>query len=281
MALSEIEKPQLKDLVYEHLKAAIVRLDLPPGRPLREADIATQMGMSKTPVREAFVRLASDGLVDINAYRGAVVRGYDATDLREIFELREVVEGFAACQAATGLTSSIRSLLEQNVKDSRLAVLVNDRAKLSYLVSEFDRIVYDQTKNSRVRQLIDQLRCHIDRIGNLSEHIPGRLAESVEQHTLIVEAILDADPDEAERLMRSHIRSVMEDQLQVLPGDGQGASSVAEAPDGEAPAAARRRRARRRRLPTARKPSAMEIPRATPVLTGDVCALRSNMRSPR
>jgi GntR family transcriptional regulator, rspAB operon transcriptional repressor len=219
MTLSEIEKPQLKDLAYEHLKAAIVRLDLPPGRPLRETDIAKQMGMSKTPVREAFVRLASDGLVDITAYRGAVVRGYDATDLREIFELREVVEGFAARQAATGLTDSIRSLLEQNVKDSRLAVLVNDRDKLSYLVSEFDRIVYDQTKNSRVRRLLDQLRCHIDRIGKLSEHIPGRLAQSVEQHTRIVEAILAADPDEAERRMRSHIRSVMDAQLQVLRED--------------------------------------------------------------
>jgi len=216
MVLSEVEKPQLKDLAYEHLKAAIVRLDLPPGRPLRESDIARQLGMSKTPVREAFVRLASDGLVDILPYRGAVVRGYDATDLREIFELREVVEGFAARQAAIGLTDSIRSLLEKNVKDSRLAASTHDHDKLSYLVSEFDRIVYDQTRNSRVRVLLEQLRGHIERIGKLSEHIPGRLAKSVEQHTAIVEAILAEDPDEAERRMRSHIRSVMEDQLRTV-----------------------------------------------------------------
>lgn len=213
MALTEVEKPQLKELAYERLKAEIVSLAFPPGTWLREADVAARMGMSKTPFREACVRLAADGLVEIVPYRGAVVLGYDADDLREIFELREVVEGLAARHAATDLDDTVRGLFEKNLADSRVAMRVNDRAQLAYLITEFDRIVYGRTRNSRARALLDQLRCHIDRIGGLSAEIPGRLERSISEHAVIVDAILAGDPGAAETRMREHIRSVLADQL--------------------------------------------------------------------
>ncbi len=74
-------------------------------------------------------------------------------------------------------------------------------------------IVYSQVTNDRIGALIDNLRAHLTRIGRLTEDIPGRVEASVEEHAAIVEAILARNPDEAERLMRVHIASVLADQL--------------------------------------------------------------------
>jgi DNA-binding GntR family transcriptional regulator len=75
------ERSQLKDQVYQELKQAIVDLRLEPGQPLREATLSAQLGVSKTPVREALVRLQEEGLVTIEPYRGATVSGYAHDDL--------------------------------------------------------------------------------------------------------------------------------------------------------------------------------------------------------
>ncbi|MGZ4115104.1 MAG: FCD domain-containing protein, partial [Actinomycetota bacterium] len=85
--------------------------------------------------------------------------------------------------------------------------------ELAGLLGHFDLIVYEQVSNRRVQALIDNLRAHLTRIGNLTEGIPGRVEASVEEHAAIVDAIVRRDPDDAERLMRVHIASVLADQL--------------------------------------------------------------------
>ena len=86
--------------MYLQLRDNIVNGVLPPGAVLREAELATRFGVSKTPLRDALVRLYKDGFVEIPPYRSAVVVGYSRTDLREIYELRELLEGACARQAA-------------------------------------------------------------------------------------------------------------------------------------------------------------------------------------
>jgi DNA-binding FadR family transcriptional regulator len=90
---------------------------------------------------------------------------------------------------------------------------VGDLVGLAGLLEQFDLIVYAQVKNERIGALIDNLRAHLTRIGKLTESIPGRVETSVEEHVAIVDAIIARDPDEAERLMRIHIGSVLADQL--------------------------------------------------------------------
>ena len=82
--------------MYEELKSAIVDLRLAPGDPLREAALAEQLGVSKTPIREALTRLEQEGLVETTSFKGAVVSGYSRQDLIEIYELRELLENAAA-----------------------------------------------------------------------------------------------------------------------------------------------------------------------------------------
>lgn len=213
------ERSQLKDQVYQELKQAIVDLRLEPGQPLREATLSAQLGVSKTPVREALVRLQEEGLVTIEPYRGATVSGYAHDDLVEIYELRELLEGACARSAATSMTAAGHAELQRIVKASQSALKARkaDReAVLAQLFDDFDEHLLQQMANRRIRGLLENLRCHVVRIGRLTVSIPGRLEQSVAQHAEIAEAIRRHDPDASEDAMRRHVRSVREDQLSAL-----------------------------------------------------------------
>ena len=216
------DRRKVTDWVYEEVRQAIIDLRLHPGEPLREAAIAEQLGVSKTPVREALARLEQEGLVETTSFKGAVVSAYSNQDLQEIYELREMLEGAAARAAASTASPTTIEALRDVLQRSRE---LRDRGELSELASllgHFDLIVYEQVENQRMRAMIENLKAHLTRIGKLTEDIPGRVESSVEEHARIVEAIEAADPDGAERLMRLHIKSVLADRLKAAsPGRGQ------------------------------------------------------------
>jgi GntR family transcriptional regulator, rspAB operon transcriptional repressor len=207
------DRRKVTDWVYEEVRQAIIELRLKPGEPLREATMAEQLGVSKTPVREAFARLEQEGLVETTSFKGAVVSGYSPQDLREIYELRELLEAAAARAAATSASDETLARLATLVTQSRELRAKDDLEGLAVLLGVFDAVLYEQVANQRIRALIENLKAHLARIGRLTEEIPGRVKASVEEHAAIVDAIAARDPDEAERSMRTHIRSVLTDQL--------------------------------------------------------------------
>jgi DNA-binding GntR family transcriptional regulator len=207
------DRRKVTDWVYEEVREAIIELRLKPGEPLREATMAEQLGVSKTPVREAFARLEQEGLVETTSFKGAVVSGYSPEDLQEIYELREMLEAAAARAAATSASDATLARLANLVAESRELRAKDDLDGLAVLLGAFDAVIYEQVANQRIRALIENLKAHLARIGRLTEEIPGRVKASVEEHAAIVDAIAARDPDEAERSMRTHIRSVLTDQL--------------------------------------------------------------------
>ena len=213
------ERRKVTDWVYEEIREAIIDLRLPPGEPLREAAISAQLGVSKTPVREALARLEQEGLVATTSFKGAVVSEYSPRDLEEIYELRALLEGAAVRAVAEGASEETRTELREIVARSRDLRDAGELTELASLLGAFDLLVYDQVTNRRVSALIDNLRAHLTRIGNLTEGIPGRVVASVEEHAAIVEAIMRRDADDAERLMRAHLSSILTDQLAGV-GDG-------------------------------------------------------------
>lgn len=211
------DRRKVTDWVYEEIRQAIIDLRLEPGEPLREAAIAQQLGVSKTPIREALARLEQEGLAATTSFKGAIVSAYSSRDLEEIYELRTLLEGAAIRTVAIEATDETRAELQEIVARSREVRDAGDLGELAGLLGRFDLIVYDQVANSRIRALIDNLRAHLTRIGNLTEAIPGRVEASVEEHAAIVEAIARHDAEDAERLMRVHIESVLADQLAATP----------------------------------------------------------------
>lgn len=209
---------QLKDTVYLQLRDDIVNGILPPGAMLREAELAARFGVSKTPLRDALVRLQKDGFVAIPPYRSAVVVGYSRTDLQEIYELRELLEGACARQAASSIsadalaeTARIMRASAECVAEGQVIPGMED--DLAELLDQFDLVMYAQSRNRRIDEMVGNIRGHIKRIGRLTTGIPGRLAKSVPEHQAIYEAIVQRDGAAAEALMRRHILSVMADQL--------------------------------------------------------------------
>ena len=212
---------QLKDTVYQQLRDDIVSGVLPPGATLREAELAPRFGVSKTPLRDALVRLQKDGFVLIPPYRTAVVVGYSRDDLREIYELRELLEGACARQAASHIGVDALAELARIVQASAQCVaggeVIEGRAgELAELHDQFDLVMYAQSRNTRIADMVENIRGHIKRIGRLTAGIPGRLAKSVPEHQAIYEAIVQRDAAAAEALMRRHILSVMADQLTTI-----------------------------------------------------------------
>jgi DNA-binding GntR family transcriptional regulator len=214
-----VEHRQLKDSVYLKLRQEIVTAQLPPGYVLREAELAARFGVSKTPLREAFVRLEKDGFVQIAPYRSAVVAGYSRQDLREIYEVRQLLEGHCAREASVHISAEDLAALTRVVKDSAAAFEAGDTEALTALIDEFDVLLYQQSKNSRITAMLDNIRDHVTRIGRLTVAIPGRLGNSVQEHQAIHDAITARDGERAEILLRQHIRSVMADQLANLDQD--------------------------------------------------------------
>jgi DNA-binding GntR family transcriptional regulator len=214
-----VEHRQLKDSVYLKLRQEIVTATLPPGYVLREAELAARFGVSKTPLREAFVRLEKDGFVTIAPYRSAMVAGYSRQDLREIYEVRGLLEGLCAREAAVNIATEDLAALNRIVRDSAAALAADDTERLTALLDEFDVLLYAQSKNSRISAMLDNIRDHVTRIGRLTVAIPGRLGTSVREHQAIYEAIVQRDGQRAETLMRQHILSVMADQLANLDPD--------------------------------------------------------------
>jgi DNA-binding GntR family transcriptional regulator len=210
------DRRKVTDWVYEELKSAIVDLRLAPGDPLREATLADQLGVSKTPIREALTRLEQEGLVETTSFKGAVVTGYSRQDLLEIYELRELLENAAARTAAESMADADRDRLDRICRESRKLKKNHDAVGLAALISAFDDVLFEQVRNSRIRALIENLRAHLTRIGHLTAEIPGRIEASVDEHEKIVQAIAARDPELAERQMREHIRSVRDDQLRAL-----------------------------------------------------------------
>jgi DNA-binding GntR family transcriptional regulator len=210
------DRRKVTDWVYEELKNAIVDLRLAPGEPLREATLAERLGVSKTPIREALTRLEQEGLVETTSFKGAVVTGYSRQDLLDIYELRELLENAAVRAAAQSMSDASRARLGRIAQDSRRLLSGPDRSELAALLTEFDAVLFEQVRNHRIQVLIENLRDHLTRIGQLTAEIPGRIGASVDEHEKIVEAIAARDPDLAEQYMREHIRSVRDDQLRAL-----------------------------------------------------------------
>jgi DNA-binding GntR family transcriptional regulator len=205
---------QLERRVYERLRDEIVSGSLQPGEQLVEARIAEELGVSKTPVREALIRLQRDGLVEIEPYRGARVLEPSAEDIREILELRTLLESQIARDIATRRPPEVVDALEASVADSKAALAAGDTVRLLDDLTEFSDILAGACGNSRMAKLLVDLRSVLLLIGNTSLRAPGREERSIAEHARIVAAIRFGDPDAAAHETELHILSIEHDSLE-------------------------------------------------------------------
>jgi GntR family transcriptional regulator, rspAB operon transcriptional repressor len=204
---------QLERRVYERLLADITSGTLTPGAPLVEARLAQEFGVSKTPVREALIRLQRDGLVEIEPYRGARVAEPSQQDVEEILELRTCIESHIADDLARRRPRAATKALERSVERSRAALAAEDRDAFVRSLIEFDEAIARSCRNSRMVRVLGELRNALALIGTASMRAPGRQARSLAEHEAILKAIDAGDPEGAVAATRDHIRSIARDSL--------------------------------------------------------------------
>ncbi len=202
--------PSLKDKAYTAIRDAILTLELEPGTSLVESDLASQLGISKTPVRDALQELERDGLVIRIPFKGTYVTEVMEKDLREIFQLRAVLEGLAARLATPLFTPQELEQLDRDHTASEDALAEGDLALCSKLGKGLHDAIIDKADNERLITMIRNLDASLMRFRALSDRVSGRLDISVGEHRRIIDALRRRDAYAAEESVRDHLHSVLE-----------------------------------------------------------------------
>ncbi|MBZ5739504.1 GntR family transcriptional regulator [Nocardioides mangrovi] len=210
-----VEPMQVKDVVYRRLRDRIVDLSFAPGTSLREVALSELLGVSKTPIREAFVRLERDGLVEVAPYRGVKVRAYSAEAVRELFEARGLLETECVRRAAERRDPELLAALESNIAETERALDAGDAEAVARGLDVFDEILFASLGNSLLADVFERLTIHLRRIGNMVAS-PDRSRESVAFHRTILGAIAEGRAEDGARAMAEHIAVVRDAHASVV-----------------------------------------------------------------
>jgi len=209
-----------KVAVYEDLKKRIIRCELYPGMPINEAYFAGELGVSTTPIREALRQLEQEGLVENVPGRGSIVSNISSRDIGEFFGLRELLECAAARRAAllkekTILKAKKTEILEHSTSNDGAPESVYDWRPWE----DVHETVVSALHNQKLTAIFEGLMNHIKRIrnyiGNPSTARPRD--ELLAEHLEILEAVIEGDPERAERAVRSHLSNPVSFGAGVVP----------------------------------------------------------------
>jgi DNA-binding GntR family transcriptional regulator len=198
--------------VASRIRDRIVLGEFPSGASLSEVSIAEELGVSRTPVREALKQLQAEGLLVIRPKVGTFVATPRRVDVIELFQLKEILEGAAAgLLAQRGEVPELRQL-RVNVQQSQAAVRAGDVEAYAALVEQFHTLIVSGANNGKLahqyKLVMNQLA--YPRLVQTSVSLPGRLERSDQEHQRALEVITAKDGATAERIMRDHVRASRE-----------------------------------------------------------------------
>lgn len=206
----------LRELVFESIREAIIAGQLRPGERLMEIQLADEMGVSRTPVREAIRKLELEGLVIMIPRKGAYVSGLSMKDISEVFEIRSALEGLAAELAAERITDEELESLERHLVRIAESIERGDLITVVEIDTDFHSMLYTASRNQRLSQIINNLREQIQRFRQTSLSYPGRMRNALEEHRRIVEAISTRDPELARKAAQDHIENAENSMMDAI-----------------------------------------------------------------
>jgi DNA-binding GntR family transcriptional regulator len=194
----------VREEVYLHLRAAILGGEYLPGERLSEALLGARLGVSRTPIREALMRLTQDGLIETEANKGVRVRRLEVREVRETYVVREELDGLAAALAAAAHTDADALLLRAAL--GRLEQTPTDHPQQTPLDLAFHRAIAAASHNAVLQSLSGDLEVRVALIKHLSPH-SNTYPQTAEQHAAILDAVLRRDPGAARAAARLHVRT--------------------------------------------------------------------------
>jgi DNA-binding GntR family transcriptional regulator len=197
------------DRAYDHVKRAIIRGDLPGGTAISENALCQEIGVSRTPVHEAFLRLAAEDLLTLESRKGAVVRPMSPSEAADVLEMREAIESTAATRVVTdGRVADVTPFLQAMLAEQEQAVATGDVDRFIEVDAEFHGAVIGASRNAIAVMFARTLR---DRQQRLRHHLmrlqPSQLQASLEDHLALAAALEAGDALRYAEVLRAHVAS--------------------------------------------------------------------------
>jgi DNA-binding GntR family transcriptional regulator len=206
----------MPEAVASALREAILDGALTPGTWLREAEVAREMKVSRTPVRDAFRILASEGLVSINANQGAVVAPMTTDDIIELYVMRETLEMLAAKLAARRGARQCLDAFAVMLPQMKELGKAGKHQELSKLNFDFHSVIREACGNRYLDRALEQVQNAARRFPDPTLGLPGRVEESIAEHVALADAISNGDAEAAERIAGEHMRHLAELRIRML-----------------------------------------------------------------
>lgn len=199
----------LANRVYLALKEAILCIAFRPGEILRKGEICAALGVSRSPVSEAVVRLAAEGLVDVVPQSGTFVARFSMAEIREGAFIREAIELAAVRRVAEIVTEEQLAELRRNLRVQEALVADGDHAGFYKLDGEMHGMILSFTGYRRLQQVSETAWLHVNRARQLVLPVPGRVAATLAEHRAIVAALEARDPERARAATRAHLGQLL------------------------------------------------------------------------
>lgn len=209
-----------KNLVYDYLYNAIRSGDIKAGQTLTERDLAEKLGVSRTPIREAIRRLEEHGLVTHEPHKGVKIITLSLEKVKQLYEVRELLEGLAVRNLSKLHTPEIISELNRYIERAEKEATENNVIELSQINSQFHLTLARLSGNLYLETIMNMLQTHIGLMMSTSLSRSGRPLENIEEHKMIIAAIKSGDGDYAENIAKYHVRSSRENALKIIEKNG-------------------------------------------------------------
>ncbi|KAF0193722.1 MAG: transcriptional regulator GntR family [Bacillota bacterium] len=201
----------IRDIVHEKLRTAIMRGELPSGERLFDTQLAKQLGVSRTPVREALRMLEQEALIVVTPRRGTIVYRLKQEDAIEIYNIRSVLEGLALRLAAQNITH--QEIVQLREKLEKMRPLPENLAGYMAVHVEFNSIIIGASRSPRIEQLVASFASQLRNLRGISLTTPERQLLAWKEHCAIADAIESRDAELAEMLARRHVERAKEAYL--------------------------------------------------------------------
>ncbi len=213
---SKLTTNSLEHQVYEAIRDEITRGVLRPGEPVVESQLSERFGISKTPVREALIRLKRDGLVEASLHRVNRVATPTADDIKQACEVRIWIESALAASCAEAQQAEPLKALESTIELAREALDKGDGEAYGEAVRQFSDIIVEASGNGYAADALERLRNVLNLIAHIARKTAGRRERSIREHIAIFEAIKAGDGGAAAAATRAHLESIEQDSPHAL-----------------------------------------------------------------
>jgi DNA-binding GntR family transcriptional regulator len=210
------EKDIKRDQVIEYIYNAIRLGQIDPGQPLSERTLSTKLGVSRTPIREAFRQLEKIGLVKSEPHKGVTVVSITMDQVKQLYQIREVLEGLGCRIMAENRNEEAIAKLTELLRQAEQSAQEGNIFELSKINTQFHLAIASGAKNIYLENTMLTLQTHISLLMSTSLSSSGRPKENIKEHWMIVNAIESGDPELAEATARFHVRNAYKTVLTQL-----------------------------------------------------------------